>query len=168
MENNEAKDQRTRKLRLQPLSPNDLPPHPDLKDLQPLNHKVDLRHFIQEVLNEATDFGDSVIPSTFQNKGSPKSSPPSAAKVQLLSSDLIKSESWFARQSLHENAPLDGTASYDEFEDFIFHDHSKHEKEYTPAVYDAHKVLDWSEDISTMEEGGGFGETFQNVFMESE
>lgn len=156
-----------RKLRLKPLSPDALPPHPLLKPLQSLNHKLDLRNFIREVLSEAADFSDSVIPSNFHRQGSPKTSAPSSAKVQLLSSDLIKGESWFARQSVHENAPLEGTASYDEFEDFLFFDHSKYEMEYTPDVYDAHKVLDWKEDIERVEEGEGFGEPFQNVFMES-
>lgn len=165
-ETEEFKNRATRKLRMRPLTPKELPPHPLLEKLQAgQSQPVDLRHFVNEVLEEAIEFSDSVIPSTFQKKGSPKSSPPSTAKVQLLSSELIQGETWFARQSIHENAPLEGTADFEEFENGLYDNHSVNEAEYTPNVYDSHKVLDYSESINAVE--GDFGEVFEEVSMES-
>lgn len=161
-----SKTPATRKLRLRPLKPQDLPVHPSLASLQ--SHRsqdVDLRTFVREVLDEAVNFSDSVVPSNFQKKGSSRSSPPSAAKVKLLSSDLMKGESWFARQSVHENAPLEGTASFDEFEAGLFDNHSQNEMAYTPTIYDAHHVLDWSEQIKQIQDD--FGVEYEEVVMES-
>lgn len=148
--------------------------------------------FAHEILAEAVAFTDSIVPETFQKKGSPKSSDPSTAKVQLLSSDLLKGESWYARHSLHDNAATRGTASYREFEAGLFDQHSIHEmvqhsnqkadpetqsaniyfKEYTPDVYDAHKILDWQTQMhaeGTFEaEGLDGGHQFSEIYMESE
>ena len=156
----------TRRLRLKSLDPTELPSHPALQSLQSSTRSStpDLSSFIRDVLSEGLHFADSVLPTSFKDRGSPKASPPSAAKVQISAAD-IRGDTWFARQSVHENAPLDGTASYDEFEEGLFHYHSDHEMEYTPTVYDAHKVLDWSEQIAGIEEG--FGEQFEEVEMES-
>lgn len=165
METEGFKSPATRKLRLRPLKPTDLPKHPYLEKLQSGQSKpVDLKDFVREVLNEAVDFSDSVIESTFHRRGSPKKSPPCAAKVQLFDCDLISGEAWFARQSIHENAPLQGTASFEEFEKGLFDDHSKNEHDYTPSTFDAYKVMDWSEQAEAVE--GGFGE-FEEVNMES-
>ena len=149
---------------MQALTPDQLPAHPTLSTAQS-QQKVELKKFARQVLEEAIEFSDAVIPSTFQKKGSPRPSPPSTAQVQMLSSDLIKGESWCARQSVHENAPLDGTASYAELEEILFHDHSEHEMGYTPGIYEAHKLLDWTEQLSAISEG--LGEPFEEVSMES-
>lgn len=162
-ETNDFKSRATRKLRLQPLPISTLPPHPLCQKLQS-SSSVDLKAFVHEVLSEAVEFSDTVVESTFRKRGSPKKSPPSTAKVQIFDCDLISGEAWFARQSIHENAPLAGTASFDEFEKGLFDDHSKNEHDYTPSTFDAFKVLDWSEQISAVEE---FGE-FEEVAMESE
>ncbi|KAL9092456.1 MAG: hypothetical protein Q9159_000803 [Coniocarpon cinnabarinum] len=159
----EAQQPATRKLRLRPLKVSDLPSHPSLASLQS-NSNVGLRDFVREVLTEAVDFSDNVIPSTFQKKGSERKSPPSTAKVQVLSSELLRGEAWFARQSVHENAPLDGTASWDEFEAGLFDDHAENEATYTPSIYDTHKVLDWAEQINEIE--GDFGVEYEEVAME--
>lgn len=166
METSDLKRQATRKLRLRPLHIAELPAHPTLQSIQSKRSRtVDLKCFVHEVLTEGVDFSDSVIPSNFQKRGSLKSSPPSTAKVQLLSCDLIQGESWFARQSVHENAPLEGTASWDEFEQGLYDDHSQHEMDYTPDVFDAHKVVDWSDAIEGL--GDDFGGEFEDVSMES-
>ena len=160
-----SNSQVTRKLRLQPLKPEELPTHPELASLQDKRSSdVDLRTFVREVLDEAVNFSDSVIPSNFQKKGSSKSSPPSSAKVSVLSSDLIRGETWFARQSVHENAPLDGSASFDEFEAGLFDNHSENEMAYTPTVYDARRVLDWGEQIRPIQ--NDFGAEYEEVVME--
>jgi len=131
METSAFKNPHVRKLRLSPpLEPNELPPHPLLSSLQTQTYLPgDLIAFTNEVLREAIAFTDGVVPTTFKNNGSPKSSLPSVAKVQLLSSDLIKGEMWFARQSYHEDRAGDGTATYHEFEAGLFRNHSPHEKE---------------------------------------
>ena len=163
---NSANGDRRRRLRLKPLKPQDLPQHPSLAALQSgRSNNVDLRNFVQEVLTEAVEFADRVVPSNFQKKGGSKPSPPSNAKVKVLSSSLMQDEHWFARQSIHENAPIDGTASFDEFEAGIFDNHSVNEASYTPSVYDAHKVLDWSEQITELQ--GDFGVEFEEVVVES-
>ena len=160
------KNQATRKLRLKPLKPHDIPSHPILASAQTARSSApELRDFVREVLKEAVDFSDSVIPSTFQTKSSSRKSPPSAAKVKLLSSGLIQGESWFARQSVHEDAPLDGSASWDEFEQGLFDNHSQNEMAYTPTIFDAHKVLDWSEQIKERQDD--FGVEYEEVAMES-
>ena len=126
---------------------------------------MDLRTFVREVLDEAVHFSDTVVTTNFQKKGGAKSSPPSAAKVKVLSNELIKGEAWFARQSIHENAPLDGTASFDEFEAGLFDDHSPNEANYTPTIYETRKVLDWSEQIRDIQDD--FGVEYEEVVMES-
>lgn len=74
-------------------------------------------------------------------------------------------EAWFARKSTHRNGRERGTADYSEFEEGLRRDHSQHEMDYTPNVFDAHKVLDWNTDIKAL---GGEVEGFQDVSMSSE
>lgn len=166
MNGTNSKPQAPRRLRLRPLNVSDLPPHPGLAEAQRQRSKpVDLKAFVHEVLTEGVEFSDSVIPSSFHKRGSPKASPPSTAKVQLLTSDLIKGESWFARQSVHSNEPVNGSASWEEFEQGLYDSHSIREMEYTPTVFEAHKVVDWAGEIEAI--GEEFGGEFEEVVMES-
>ena len=122
--------------------------------------------FIQELLDQATVFVDDILPTTFHESGS-KSSSPSSAKVKLLkreitSHDLSRipwktskipravskdvqssAETWVARRSRHANQIEEGTASFSEFDHGLRVEHSEHEREYTPDVFDSFKVLDW-------------------------
>lgn len=148
-----------RLLRLKPLPLSSLPPHPliipsALTSLQntPAGTRAsngagqpDLRAFTAELLREAVNFADKVVPETFTTKGKPKPSSPSTAPVQMLSSDVMSGEYWIARKSVHENAASKGTASFDEFLVGLYNDHSQHEQEYTPDCYDARRVLKWFE-----------------------
>lgn len=172
METSAFKSPATRKLRLQPLPPSQLPAHPLLAPLQPASHALAAMPFAHEVLAEAVAFTDTVVPETFQKKGSPKSSDPSHAKVQLLSSDLIKGEAWYARQSEHEDRAERGTATSAEFVAGLFDEHSVHEMEYTPDVFDAYKVLDWQEQMRAEgrfeAEGLDGGHSFSEIYVESE
>jgi len=161
METNGFRAPSTRKLRLASLPPSALPGHPLLEGSGSL---ASLSEFVCEVLDEALAFSESAIPTTFQPKGSLKNSSPSTAKVQLLSSDVLKGEAWFARRSEHKDVPSEGTASYQEFENGLYYNHSVHEMDYTPDVFDACKVLDYQDQISQ-------DESFRNwraVEMESE
>lgn len=125
-----------------------------------------LAAFIKEVLDQATDFIDDTLSSTFREE-SLKMSLPATAQVRLLRRDItsaqldkiswsksriprrppadsLKSgEAWFARRSRHANQSQEGTADFGEFDYGLRVDHSEHEREYTPDVFDSLKVLEW-------------------------
>jgi hypothetical protein len=176
METNDFHSASRRRLRLTPLPISELPAHSLLASQQSTASPT-LRSFITEVLSEAIAFSDTIVPTQFKRKGSPKSSSPSTAQVQLLTcddlklvgsskgNDTSKTEAWFARQSTHVDKAETGTASWEEFVDGLMRDHSVHEMEYTPDVYDAHKVLDWREEIGMLE-GEGWEQGWREVAME--
>lgn len=122
--------------------------------------------FIKAILDEATTFVDITMPRTFF-EGGLKSSSPSTAKVRLSKRTITgnelsqipwekprlprqappgikqSSEAWFARSSTHANRSLKGSANFSEFDFALRADHSQHEREYTPDVFDNFKVLEW-------------------------
>lgn len=135
------------------------------------NQRPALIPFIKAVLDEATIFVDDILPNTFK-ESSEKQSNPAAAKVKLLkreigghelsrvpwtSSTVARNtpeavgnsrEAWFARRSRHANRSDQGTADFPEFDRGLRVNHSEHEREYTPDVFDSYRVLDWdSEDV---------------------
>lgn len=142
--------------------------------------------FVKELLDQATGFVDDVVPRTFSEANEKRSSP-AAAKVKVLKRELdaqqlsqiiwatgkiprqvrppseLRGEAWFARRSCHANQSQQGTASLAEFELALLVDHSEHEQEYTPDVYDARHVLTW--DAETMSTGLGTGEAYSHVRM---
>jgi hypothetical protein len=139
-------------VRLRLLNPSQLPAHPDLAALQIAASALpDLDTFITNILTEASTFMTDYLPQNFSIKDRSKTSPPAKATVQLLSHEIpahllgpnAHDEAWFARTSLHENKKELGTASWDEFEAGLLDDHSLHESQYTPDVFDAYKVLSW-------------------------
>lgn len=122
--------------------------------------------FLKEVLDEATQFMHD-LPSTFR-ECSLKSSPPPIADVWRLSRTIPRAqlaeiplkhtsviqrgfpdealkagETWFARRSRHSNQKQNGTANFDEFNYGIRIDHSEHERDYSPNVCDAVKIVEW-------------------------
>lgn len=144
-------------VRLRPLNPSQLPAHPDLAALQVAASALpDLETFITNVLTEASTFMTDYLPQNFSIKDRSKSSPPAKATVQLLAHEIpahllgpnSHDEAWFARTSLHENKKEAGTATWDEFEAGLLDDHSLHESQYTPDVFDAHKVLSWDSKLA--------------------
>ncbi|KAI4724232.1 hypothetical protein E4T49_08023 [Aureobasidium sp. EXF-10728] len=139
-------------VRLRALTPSQLPAHPDLAALQAGAPALpDLEIFITSILTEASTFMTDYLPNNFAIKDRSKKSPPAKATIQLLAHEIsahqlgpnAHDEAWFARTSLHENKKELGTANWDEFEAGILDDHSLHESQYTPDVFDAHKVLSW-------------------------
>ncbi|KAF4310319.1 hypothetical protein GTA08_BOTSDO03026 [Botryosphaeria dothidea] len=162
-----------RLVRLRVLTTSDLPPHPSIKPSSA--DRVELFDFLKTALDEGVSFADEHVPQTFK-KGAVKDSPPAAAKVQMLSRDVKPSEqpfmdsntteNWFARESVHQNASEQGTASWEEFDNGLRIDHSKHEMDYTPAVFDAHKVADWDELIAVKggKVPGGYEEVSMSVY----
>ena len=70
----------------------------------------------------------------------------------------------FARKSTHANKAEDGTATWEEFDNGLRVLHSEHERDYTPDVYDSHKVLDWDAETDALGEELG---DYRDVKMSS-
>ncbi|KAF2098549.1 hypothetical protein NA57DRAFT_56209 [Rhizodiscina lignyota] len=139
------------------LRPHEVPQHPALP-LQPNAPDMpqpDIKSFINTALSESLGFIDETWP-VLASKGE-KASPPSKAKVALFGKDINNPhgapECWFARRSIHEGRKEEGTADWGEFVSGLFDGHSVNEKEYTPDVFDARKILDWGEDVGKAFEG---------------
>lgn len=140
-------------------------PTTDEDDAESSGHPT-LEAFLKEVLDEATQFMHD-LPSTFR-EGSLKSSPPPIADVRCLSRAIPRAqlseiprkhtsairpgfpdealkagETWFARRSRHSNQKQNGTADFQEFNYGIRIDHSEHERDYSPNVCDAVKIVEW-------------------------
>ena len=83
----------------------------------------------------------------------------------------LPTEHWFARRSVHSNvsskSPSNpGHASWEEFIYGLRDNHSKHEEDFTPTVYDARHVVDWSGQLHKLDEEGSLRrEGFQDVSM---
>ncbi|THY52411.1 hypothetical protein D6C99_04164 [Aureobasidium pullulans] len=144
-------------VRLRALNPSQLPAHPDLESIQLAASALPpLETFITDVLNEASTFMTDYLPQNFAIKERSKTSPPAKATIQLLAHEIsaqhlgpnAQDEAWFARTSLHENKKEPGTANWNEFEAGLLDDHSLHESQYTPDVFDAHKVLSWDSKLA--------------------
>lgn len=52
-------------------------------------------------------------------------------------------EYWYARQSVHDDEPVHGSASWAEFVGGLRDDHVVNEMDYTPSVSSADEILDW-------------------------
>lgn len=177
-------------LRLSPLHLDELPSHPKILNLAGKGSDKkppELAAFIKEVLNQAIEFIDDTMPATFK-EANLKASSPSTAQVRLLSryipssqikqitwsnpnvsrqppEDILDSgEAWFARRSRHVNQAQEGTASFSEFDYGLRVEHSEHEREYTPDLYDSFKVLEW--DIQS-ECGGLVIDNYSSITMNS-
>ncbi|KAI9818170.1 MAG: hypothetical protein M1827_000795 [Pycnora praestabilis] len=133
--------------------------------------------FLKEALEQATSFVDDVLPETFKEDGNQKTSAPATAKVETLRRQIsgqdiaaipwqaspisrkppgaivASGEAWFARRSRHANRSEEGTAAFGEFERGLMDNPSEAERQYTPDVLDARKVLDWDEQIATVTHG---------------
>lgn len=154
------------------------------------NERPNLISFMEDILDQATIFIDDTLPTTFK-KGGLKQSAPSTAKVQLLSrmvkpaeikavpwinssiprnwsaNGSMPGEAWYARTSRHANHSSEGTADLDEFDYGLRHNHSKHEQDYTPGVFDSYKVLDWSEQINVGLDNGSGIDNYRDLNMSS-
>lgn len=153
------------------------------------NTRPDLVTFVKEVLDEALTFVDGTLPSTF-GQISERISPPGQIKVQILKREISghelsqipwtnskvprpvpegvqnTSESWFARKSSHVSRIGQNTADFGEFDYGVRVNHSEHEREYTPDVYDSYKILEWDFDRALNEEEANIG-LYSNVTMSS-
>jgi len=169
-----------RLVRMQALKATQLPPHPDLAPQQNAGSPPQLQTFLSAALEEAEGFMTGYLPQNFKVKSASKQSPPSSAPVELLSCDINVDlpkdirpagsygniETWFARTSVHENAAKDGTASWEEFDAGLRADHSQHEMDYTPDVYDAHEALTYGGELECMQRRVGDWMDVQASVME--
>jgi Protein of unknown function (DUF3074) len=154
--------------------------------------RPELLTFLHAILDEGGAFLDkSTFQSMFTSQSS-KSSPPSTSNVQVLKREIpssqiekiswdsppiprskpraISAEHWFARRSRHANVPSKekkGSASWDEFVFGLRDQHSKHEYDFTPALYDAHHILDWNEEVQVLENEGKLA-PYSHATMSSE
>ena len=135
--------------------------------------RPDLQAFLKAILDEARTFIEA-YPSLAQSAGT-KAAQPSTAKVDLLKCQVSGSELssvpwqssaiqrtepsaaeknagefWVARHSVHEDADTKGSASWEQFEFGLREDHSKHEQDFTPTLYDARTILDWTEQLQPL------------------
>lgn len=177
-----AQSQPPKLLRLHPLTPDKLPSHPNLRAVQLKDISLpSLPAFVEQILVEAARFVDHDLQDSncFASKGK-KPSKPSVAEVELLtcsrttevrhadsgpSNDLSVKvggatkvvENWFARRSIHDTSEV----SWDEFESGLCDEHSIHEAEYTPDVFDRREVCTWDlggEEIDEWRDVGLCGE----------
>lgn len=160
-------------IRLAPIDFNALPNHPAFKT-DDLSKRPDVLRFALTLLDQ----GRSMVEATQFNLSfkshSWKPSPPSNNEVEILSTtvsaedleklpwstdDILRSkpakledEHWYARRSFHHNHPsksnAPGTASWQEFVYGLRDHHSKHEYDFTPTIYDARLICDWTEELN--------------------
>ena len=84
---------------------------------------------------------------------------------------IVPTEHWFARRSIHDNitsknATNSGHASWEEFIYGLRDNHSKHEEDFTPTLYDARHVVDWAGQVRKLDEEGSLQrEGFRDVSM---
>ncbi|PWY69591.1 hypothetical protein BO70DRAFT_390154 [Aspergillus heteromorphus CBS 117.55] len=125
-------------LRLTPHPLSILPDHPSL---DPSPTRPPLNEFLTAILTEAQTFVAS-IPDTFRRDRKLRRSPPATAPVHL-STRARSGEYWVCRKSVHKDAPVPGSASWEEFRAGLREHHSEHEMEYTPSVSAVKTLLEW-------------------------
>ena len=154
--------------------------------------RPDLLTFLRAILDEGGAFlSKQNFQSTF-SKHSTKSQADAKSHVDVLKRDIsasqiekldwgsgsvprrkptaIDAEHWFARRSRHVNKSSKaekGSASWDEFVFGLRDQHSKHEFDFTPTLYDAHHILDWNEQVQALASEGRLG-SYSHVTMSSE
>lgn len=130
-------------IHMRALNPStDLPPHPSLANES--TSTVALPTFAAEALAQGTAFMDKELSAagSFKAKGKERAAGISKGKVRVLAFERA-GEAWFARVSRHEAAREKGSAELGEFDFGLREEHSRHEKEYTPDVFDAFCVVDY-------------------------
>jgi hypothetical protein len=148
-------------LHMHPLPPSSLPAHPTLAPYQ--TNPPPASSFIKRALDEGLALATDDLANHFTSVSKTKTSPPATANVELLTRSIpasslpahvkgsgdssAKGEAWFARRSIHEDKASAGSASWEEFQQGLSgKEHSVHESDYTPEVYDAVKVIEWADE----------------------
>lgn len=149
-------------LKLETLGTASLPKHEALAVVQH-GGSVELVPFVTQLIAEGAKFADSTLPNEFKRQKIQHSPRSKGGDVEVLAGgpnvdepagNRGRGEYWFARRSRHtllaEGSPVAerGKATWDEFVDALFVEHSIKEGEYTPNIYDAHRILDWDVDLA--------------------
>ena len=108
-----------------------------------------------------------------QRRGSSASANGAGAvpRVQRKKPRDLPAEHWFARRSMHENISSKnpdqpGHASWEEFVFGLRDNHSKHEQDFTPTLFDARQVVDWTGQVRKLDEEGALTrEGYRDVTM---
>lgn len=82
----------------------------------------------------------------------------SKPKIRRTKPNDIQDEHWFTRRSIHNaisHKLQPGTASWEQFIFGLLHEHSKHEQDFTPNLFDAHPVVNWDGQVRKLAEEGG-------------
>lgn len=148
-------------MRLHEYPASKLPAHPELAAYQSGGSPADLESFITAALSEGETFLTEYLPGVIKVRSAKRTVPPSKATVQLAEHSIAagelpndaktpSGESWFLRSSIHEDEKKAGTGDWEEFEGALLDNHSQHEMDYTPDVFDAHKVLGWDEELDAI------------------
>lgn len=144
-------------LRLDPLPFSSLPSNSTLSQGQEHTSRRTLEKFLTSVLSEAHTLISDTIPRTFKADPKLRSSSPSTAKVQLLTSsissnrsntttsagDAGKQDYWVCRKSVHTDQAQKGSASWAEFQEGLRTNHSENEMDYTPTVASVEHLVQW-------------------------
>ena len=177
-------------VRLTPWHISELPPHSSLPSPAATTPRPNVAKFILAMLDEGASFLEpSSFSSTFTHSSN-KAASPSTADVEVHKrsipiSDLssiswsagpinrnkpiaIEAENWFARRSVHDGVSSKdrkGSASWAEFVYGLRDEHSKHECDFTPTLYDAHHILNWNEQVHQLEAENGFEGRYSDLTM---
>ncbi|PKX90855.1 SRPBCC family protein [Aspergillus novofumigatus IBT 16806] len=124
-------------IRLSPHPFSSLPAHPSL-NASPSSPRPPLHSFLETALSEAHSLLTDTIPYTFKVDPKLRSSPPATAKVQLLKRTIRNGAG-----SVHRDAAVAGSASWEEFRRGLRENHSENEMAYTPSVTSVERLLEW-------------------------
>ncbi|KAL5364641.1 hypothetical protein BJX96DRAFT_137725 [Aspergillus floccosus] len=126
-----------------------LPGHPSLD--ADADSRPSPASFLHTILSESDAFLTS-IPHSFHRDPKPRSSPSSTAPVKLSTRTIpentnqkSKKAFWACRTSVHEDAPVVGSAAWDEFRAGLRVNHVQNEMDYTPSVSAVDTLMVWPE-----------------------
>ena len=140
---------------------------PSAADAEVLTHSIPISQLQSQVPWTPAN-SDGRRPSVHSTNGA------SQVKVKRTKPTALVPEHWFARRSIHANissksTSKPGNASWEEFIYGLRDNHSQHEEDFTPTLFDARKVVDWSGQVRKLDEEGslsrtGFGDVSMAVF----
>ncbi|OAP62345.1 hypothetical protein AYL99_04548 [Fonsecaea erecta] len=141
--------------------------HHSVKSVPPSEAKVEVLTYsvAAKELEDIVDWSGSKSTAPIANPDQPEAATghgetyarPGRSKPPL--KVLSAGEHWCARKSIHKgisskDASSPGNASWKEFIYGLRDNHSKHEEDFTPTLYDAHCVCTWGEEVKDLESQG--------------